>query len=112
MFSLNSLLLLIAITYSFFRLEWSTNPNQVPYKLWFLNKKRDDDDDDVNGENKRSTNCLLDFFNKDHLIDSVKAIIKPRANHGRIYLIALIFSMGLYTFQRGKFKKIFFVRVS
>nr|CAD7596434.1 unnamed protein product [Timema genevievae] len=82
MFSLNASMLLIAILYTIARLEWQTTPSQQP-----LNS---------------STNCCTDFFDKDHVIQSVKTVIKKRPHHRRVYLIILFVSMALYTFQRDE----------
>nr|CAD7407554.1 unnamed protein product [Timema poppensis] len=82
MFSLNASMLLIAILYTIARLEWRTTPSQQP-----LNS---------------STNCCTDFFDKEHVIQSVKTVIKKRPHHRRAYLIILFVSMALYTFQRDE----------
>ncbi|KAK6626714.1 hypothetical protein RUM44_009190 [Polyplax serrata] len=100
MFSLNALLLLIALLYSFFRLDWATNPHQKPLKLCCLNVKSKFIKND-NEKNVRQPYCFLDFFDKEHLIESIKTITRKRSTHGRGYLILLILAMGLYTFQRG-----------
>lgn len=102
MFSLNALLLLIALLYSFFRLDWATNPHQKPLKLCCLNVKSKFIKND-NEKNVRQPYCFLDFFDKEHLIESIKTITRKRSTHGRGYLILLILAMGLYTFQRGKY---------
>nr|CAD7256985.1 unnamed protein product [Timema shepardi] len=82
MFSLNASMLLIAILYTIARLEWQTTPSQQPLDS--------------------STNCCTDFFDKEHVIQSVKTVIKKRPHHRRAYLIILFVSMALYTFQRDE----------
>ncbi|CAG2057635.1 unnamed protein product [Timema podura] len=81
MFSLNASMLLIAILYTIARLEWQTTPSQQP-----LNS---------------STNCCTDFFDKEHVIQSVKTVIKKRPHHRRVYLIILFCIHGsLYVSER------------
>lgn len=102
MFGINASLMMISIIYSFFRLDWSTNSSQRPLKLCCLNASKklfEEDEDEAN--RRKEPNCFLDFFNKNYLIESVQTIVKKRPNYGRIYIIALILSLGLYTFQRG-----------
>lgn len=89
MFSINAGCLVVAFLYSLVRLDWATTPQQRPLQPSSLCSC------DVN------QNGLLDFFDKDHLVESVKTIIKKRPNHGRLFIFILIISLALYTFQRG-----------
>lgn len=51
-----------------------------------------------------TVNVCSDFFDWKHVWESVRAVVRPRAGHGRLYLLLIILSMGLYTFQRSKLK--------
>lgn len=107
MFVLNASLLFLSLLYSYFRLDWATTPQQKPLRMCCSRSAKKNTSDscgeDIVGEEEtlKEPNCLLDFFDKDHLIQSCKTIIKKRPNHGRIYLLAIVLSMALYTFQRG-----------
>lgn len=81
MFAISFCIMVSALLYSFFRLEWQTADSQRPLK---------------------GVNVCTDFFDWKHVVDSVKAVGRPRANHGRLYLLLIILSMGLYTFQRNE----------
>lgn len=116
MFILNCSMLVCAIIYTFFCLDWATTPQQRPLKLCCLNvSKKTEHNTSENGvindpveddKKEKDPNCLLDFFDKDHLIGSLRTVLKTRPNHGRLYLIIIVISLGLYTFQRGKLKKL------
>nr|AAM29228.1 AT09365p [Drosophila melanogaster] len=43
-----------------------------------------------------------DFFDKQHVKDSLAVLVKPRKGHRRSFLIILLVSMALYTFQRDE----------
>lgn len=121
MFILNCSMLVCAIIYTFFRLDWATTPQQKPLKLCCLdvsNKLQHRsaengviNDSVIEDKKEKDPNCLLDFFDKDHLIGSLRTIFKTRPNHGRLYLIILVISLGLYTFQRGKFWHLLMFRI-
>ncbi|KAF4518418.1 hypothetical protein B566_EDAN002071 [Ephemera danica] len=85
-FGVNATLVFIAFVYSAFRLIWRSAPQspndppvrKVPLRLF-----------------------CCDFFDYTHLRETVRAIVRRRPGHRRAYLIALLFAMALYTFQRG-----------
>ncbi|XP_046807502.1 proton-coupled folate transporter isoform X2 [Lucilia cuprina] len=84
MFTLNASLLVAAIIYTIFALEWQTTPKQRPL---------------------REVGCcgfLPDFFNKQHVIDSFTVLVRKRPGPRRCFLILLLISMALYTFQRDE----------
>jgi PCFT/HCP family folate transporter-like MFS transporter 1/3 len=84
LFATNASLVVVALIYSALRLQWRSAPNmsiteKVPVSRFFC-----------------------DFFDKNHLIQTIRAVIKKRPGHRRAYLVALLIAMALYTFQRGK----------
>ena len=81
MFIINTCLLVLAILYSLIRLEWRTLPQQQPLA---------------------GGNLLTDFFDKKHVIATVKTVTKSRPNHGKLHLWLLLLIMMLYTFQRDE----------
>ncbi|XP_067005001.1 probable peptidoglycan muropeptide transporter SLC46 isoform X2 [Anabrus simplex] len=83
MFTINACLLVIAMLFAIWRLEWQTTPKQEPLL-------------------GSSVNCCSDFFDKEHVIQSVKSVIKKRPGNRRLYLIFLLIAMLLYTFQRDE----------
>jgi len=80
MFGINASLLLAAILYTLWRLKWRTTESQQPLPC----------------------NILGDFFDFDHVVQSVKAVVKKRPGNRRLYLLILFIAMALYTFQRGQ----------
>lgn len=82
MFVINSTLLVIAIVYTYFRMEWRTTDRQSPWR--------------------ESNNMFTDIFDKNHFIQTVKTITKKRPLHKRMFIAIFIIMMGLYTFQRGE----------
>lgn len=81
MFAINSSLLVLAIIYSFLCLEWQTSAQQQPMS---------------------NVNPFADFFDKKHVIATMKTLTKRRKHHGRTYLWILLTAMALYTFQRDE----------
>ncbi|XP_076236574.1 putative peptidoglycan muropeptide transporter SLC46 isoform X2 [Calliopsis andreniformis] len=81
MFIINTSLLALAILYSLIRLKWQTLPRQQPFL---------------------GTNLLMDFFDKEHVITTMKTMTKSRPRHGKLYLWLLLLIMMLYTFQRDE----------
>lgn len=81
MFSINATLLFISIVYTLIRIEWRTTDKQQPWRS--------------------ADNMLTDFFDFDHVIQSIKVLVKRRTFHKRAFLSIFIVMMGLYTFQRG-----------
>lgn len=45
---------------------------------------------------------FADFFDKQHVLDSLNILRKPRPGHRRSFLILLLIAMSLYTFQRDE----------
>lgn len=82
MFTINASLLFLAIVYSFIRLDWRTNEKQRPLS--------------------EANNVFTDFFDGDHVVQTVSTICKRRPNRQRTYLLILILSMAFYTFQRDE----------
>ncbi|KAI8041795.1 hypothetical protein M5D96_006064 [Drosophila gunungcola] len=84
MFTVNASLLALAIIYSLCALKWQTTPKQ---------------------RSLRELGCCGfwgDFFDKQHVRDSLAVLVKPRKGHRRSFLIILMISMALYTFQRDE----------
>lgn len=81
MFGINSTLLALAILYSLVRLKWQTLPQQQPLA---------------------GTNLLTDYFDKKHVMATVRTMTKNRPNHGKLHLWFLLVIMMLYTFQRDE----------
>lgn len=80
MFGINASLLLAAILYTLWRLKWRTTDSQQPIPC----------------------NFLSDFFDCDHVVQSVKAVVRKRPGNRRTYLVILFIAMALYTFQRDE----------
>ncbi|GLG98998.1 Uncharacterized protein GBIM_05543 [Gryllus bimaculatus] len=83
MFAINASMLAVAIIFAFWRLEWQSTSQQQPLL-------------------GSGTNCCSDFFDKQHVIDSVKALCRKRPGYRRTYLIIILLSMMFYTFQRDE----------
>ncbi|CAK9826805.1 Proton-coupled folate transporter [Anthophora retusa] len=81
MFVINTSLLALAILYSLIRLKWQTLPQQQPLA---------------------GTNLLTDFFDKKHVVATIKTVTKSRPNYGKLHLWLLFIIMMLYTFQRDE----------
>lgn len=81
MFSINLSLIVLAIIYSFLNLQWQTDVKQQPIK---------------------GTNVFLDFFDKKHVVETMKTLVKRRDSSGRLGLWLLFLSMSLYAFQRDE----------
>ncbi|XP_017842256.1 proton-coupled folate transporter [Drosophila busckii] len=84
MFAVNAALLALAVIYTFFALKWQTTPNQ---------------------RSLRELGCCGiwgDFFDRQHVKDSLSVLMKPRRGHRRSFLYLLLISMALYTFQRDE----------
>lgn len=45
---------------------------------------------------------LGDFFDKEHIVDTVNTLTKHRSNHRRMFLWMLLVAMFFYTFQRDE----------
>jgi hypothetical protein len=80
MFGINVSLLIAAILYTLWRLKWRTTDSQQPIPC----------------------NFLRDFFECDHVVQSVKTVVRKRPGNRRTYLVILFIAMALYTFQRGQ----------
>lgn len=83
LFGVNVSLLLVAILYCFLNLKWKTTDRQQ--SMAEANVK----------------NFFVDFFDKNHAINSFRTLVKKRPERRRCYLIIMMISMALYTFQRG-----------
>ncbi|XP_070135388.1 lysosomal proton-coupled steroid conjugate and bile acid symporter SLC46A3 isoform X2 [Drosophila bipectinata] len=84
MFTVNASLLALAIIYSFFALKWQTTPRQRSLReLGYCG-------------------FWVDYFDKQHVKDSFAVLVKKRRGHRRSFLIILLVSMALYTFQRDE----------
>ncbi|XP_054013732.1 thymic stromal cotransporter homolog [Hylaeus anthracinus] len=81
MFTINTSLLVLAIVYSLIRLKWQTLPQQ---------------------ESLVGTNLLTDFFDKKHVVETMKTMTKSRPNYGKLHLWLFLLIMMLYTFQRDE----------
>ncbi|XP_046817766.1 proton-coupled folate transporter isoform X3 [Vespa crabro] len=81
MFTINSVLLAIAIIYSFLNLKWRTSTQQRQIL---------------------GVNPFIDFFDKKHVAETIKTLIRRRNNHERVYLWIFLLAMTLYTFQRDE----------
>nr|XP_036671818.1 proton-coupled folate transporter isoform X1 [Drosophila suzukii] len=84
MFTVNASLLALAIIYTLCALKWQTTPRQRSLRElgW----------------------CGFwgDYFDMQHMKDSLTVLAKPRKGHRRSFLIILMISMALYTFQRDE----------
>lgn len=45
---------------------------------------------------------MRDFFDKENVAQAVRTVTKPRAQHGRLFIWIILFSMGAYVFQRDE----------
>ncbi|XP_058980483.1 proton-coupled folate transporter isoform X2 [Musca domestica] len=84
MFTLNASLLALSIIYTIFALKWQTTPKQRSLK---------------------ELGCcgfFGDFFDKQHVVDSLGVLVKKRPGNRRSFLIILLITMALYTFQRDE----------
>lgn len=84
MFSMNAMILTIAFVYSLINLKWLTSPDQrsiceIRYKHMFG-----------------------DFFDRKHVMDSIKTLTIKRQMNRRMYLWILLIAMFFYTFQRDE----------
>ncbi|EFN75365.1 uncharacterized protein LOC105191424 isoform X2 [Harpegnathos saltator] len=79
MFAINASLLILAIVYSLVRLKWQSSPEQ---------------------QSLIGVNFLKDFFDTDHVRQTLSMMIKSRQNNARACLALVMLSMCLYTFQR------------
>ncbi|KDR13825.1 Proton-coupled folate transporter [Zootermopsis nevadensis] len=80
MFGINSSLLFVAILYALWQLKWRTTESQQPIPR----------------------NYFGDFFDCDHVVQSVKVVVRKRPGNRRVYLVILFIAMALYTFQRDE----------
>ncbi|XP_055378625.1 proton-coupled folate transporter-like [Condylostylus longicornis] len=84
MFAITAIMILTAILYTFLVLKWQSNPKQRSLKelgccgIW------------------------RDYFDKQHVFDSIKVLTKRRTQSRRLFLILILFSMALYTFVRDE----------
>jgi MFS transporter, PCFT/HCP family, solute carrier family 46, member 3 len=92
-FLVNTGLVVVALVYAFFRLKWKSASRAS----------------DTAKVVEKSKPFLCDFFDRHHLIATVRAVARKRPGARRFYLWGLLIAMALYTFHRGikiiKFKK-------
>uniref|UniRef100_V5I9A0 Proton-coupled folate transporter n=1 Tax=Anoplophora glabripennis TaxID=217634 RepID=V5I9A0_ANOGL len=82
MFTINVSLMAIAVIYTLARLNWQSNHNQKPFS--------------------EADNKFLDFFDYNHVVNTVVTVCKKRPRSKRTYLIMMFVMMALYTFQRDE----------
>ncbi|XP_063917352.1 proton-coupled folate transporter isoform X3 [Zophobas morio] len=82
MFAINVSLLVLAIIYTFLRLDWRTSARQKPLS--------------------EASNLFTDFFDYNHVVTTAVTLFKPRRHNRRSYLLILILMMAFYTFQRDE----------
>ncbi|XP_029726146.1 proton-coupled folate transporter [Aedes albopictus] len=89
MFAINASLLLLSIIYSIIRLKSRTTDRQVSITElhWYR--------------------MPGDFFDKQHVVTSLKTFFKKRTMNRRIYLYILMVAMSFYTFQRDEKPKMY-----
>lgn len=89
MFAINASLLLLSIIYSIIRLKSRTTDRQVSITelRWYR--------------------MPGDFFDKQHVVTSLKTFFKKRTMNRRIYLYILMVAMSFYTFQRDEKPKMY-----
>lgn len=71
----------MSIIYSLIVLKWQTSPRQTPLV---------------------GVNIFTDFFDKKHVIATMKTLVKSRPKFARQHLWILFIAMALYTFQRDE----------
>ncbi|TMW43321.1 hypothetical protein DOY81_011599, partial [Sarcophaga bullata] len=89
MFAFNASLLFASIVYTIFALKWQTTPKQRPLS------------------ELGCCGLVTGFFDKQHVIDSFKVLIRKRPGARRSFLIMFLISMALYTFQRDEGQYLF-----
>lgn len=89
MFAINASLLLLSIIYSIVRLKSRTTDRQVSILElpWYQ--------------------MPGDFFDRQHVVTSLKTFFKKRTMNRRIYLYILMVAMSFYTFQRDEKPKMY-----
>lgn len=104
MFSINALCLVAAIIYSVVHLQVKQWPNTMRRwsnaNLFFFKWKTNDKQRSIT-----EVGCcgvIPDFFDKEHVIQSVKTMTKKRSMNRRAYLWIFMISMLFYTFQRDE----------
>lgn len=89
MFAINASLLLASIIYSAVRLKSRTTDRQVSIKelRWYR--------------------MPADFFDRNHVVQSLQTFFKKRTMNRRVYLYILMVAMSFYTFQRDEKPKMY-----
>nr|XP_023016601.1 proton-coupled folate transporter [Leptinotarsa decemlineata] len=82
MFLINTTLMLSAVIYTLLRLEWRSSPTQKPLS--------------------EANNIFLDFFDYNHVKDTIQTLGKKRPDNKRRFLLMLIVMTALYVFQRDE----------
>lgn len=73
--------------YTTLRLEWRSNSKQRPFS--------------------EASNLFFDFFDINHVVETVRTFAKPRPRSRRTFLCLLITMMALYVFQRDEREMMF-----
>ncbi|XP_034941213.1 proton-coupled folate transporter [Chelonus insularis] len=81
MFTINTTLLVTSVIYTLIVLKWRTNSRQEPMT---------------------GVNIITDFFDKEHILATIKTLTKPRDQFARLHLWLLFTAMTFYTFQRDE----------
>lgn len=89
MFVINASLLLASIVYSAVRLKSRTTDRQVSIR------------------ELRCYQMPADFFDRNHVVNSLQTFFKKRTMNRRIYLYILMIAMSFYTFQRDEKPKMY-----
>lgn len=76
--------MLLSVLYSLIKLKWQTTPKQRPLT------------------DLPPSKWLKDFFDKNHLKQTIRTLVKKRDNNFRNYIIIVMISMALYAFQRDE----------
>ncbi|CAB3377567.1 Hypothetical predicted protein [Cloeon dipterum] len=85
-FLVNAALLVVALIYAALRLNWRSAKRVM---------------DTAKVVEKRKP-FLCDFFDRQHLADTIRTVFRKRPGSRRAYLWGLLIAMGLYTFHRDE----------
>ncbi|CAD7081522.1 unnamed protein product [Hermetia illucens] len=84
MFTVNASLLIVALIYSLIMLKWQTTEKQRSLReVGFFG-------------------FFPDFFDRTHVVESIRVLVKKREGYGRVFLFIFLGMMTLYTFQRDE----------
>ncbi|XP_059483676.1 proton-coupled folate transporter [Neocloeon triangulifer] len=85
-FLVNAALVALALIYAAVRLKWRS-ATRAPDAAKVVEKRRP---------------FLLEFFDRHHLADTIRTVMRKRPGARRAYLWGLLIAMGLYTFHRDE----------